>query len=1420
MTKWKSHHCLAIVLHKYQEFKRGKILTILEKYADWLRYYDMESGICDIIPKQFVTIVTPPVKKDFPILSLEDILYELPVSSIHKKIFKVLRKSSLELEANPTELDFVSKLLIEVIHKSEQLASWLSEKRKSEIEREIEKCLIQISDKLNLDMRLSLNQAPEQSIQKKLHIGLDIQNCELITKEKVHFVASIYDKYESKFLSEQVLLNLNESLDLRVLFRDYGKFEVHEMLFLVIQVFRVGRIKPDYTRTPLVFYKRPYGCSVINLRKLSFAPIQISAKIYSIENENDFSILHDYVIEQREGLENGFRSEYITVDLCFLDSPLGWSLQVPRSEITELNLSERTLQSNKAYIKLLVQQGEFQHGIKKSPKNIQLIIYLRCGSETISEYESVVLYHQNRPNWIERVSLSIPNIEVGQIHFLFVAYHCSVSEKNTKEPFAFSFLPLVQTGGVVSSQVQKLAVFKFDSKFIDTAGYLQEDFWFVEKDNLGKKSLKSIVVPISNNKTKLVVNSNDSLQIKVDLNSFQFPQHEGIRNVLNGLQGTVDDMHTALYHAQLLDKILEFLLTSNLQKTLELSKTLVKIFCTMKHPKFENIYDHFNACLKTKVLSEPAREKLFTAFQHFNVDEVTKLTKCWNEMCILLSNCLGRLNLDPFIQKLCEIIEANPENTELMNSIIDNIPFTFRHLSKYLDSLEILNYMKNLMKELPLVFTAIDELYAARINFISNACNYSDFQVGCIFEYSVQQASDDWNKVFIDFRQSDPISRPESLKILNQVVFGYTEMWLELFKGKQSNNKFEAKDVIDTMEKFLPLLFDAHLFFSNCSQHLSDSFEDNLLQLILCLLQFSTLLRFDRTMSNKLHDFIETYSKNEMCPMVLHTLANICSNLEIDNRCFKSLHSIFVAANSLWKKTVHYIDSNSFEILSSIGLCEVTLLRHLDTSLSKENFELILDLSTFESKLSLQALKAATDCISKYDIDESQLLNQFDALFSAGRIRPEYVDKLKELNLPKLCSGVKLLEHLRNLEQLPDSVFLEEERTLMTFNLMQFIRPIKCISIYEKYVQQLVNIHLKRNHFVEAAFALECLLDGTESEDLLREIVDYFERGNDFENAIRILEQERRTQEQKYDYLRVSACLLHQSKLYAKILTKERYFPEFFRVGFYGNGFSPGLRNKQFLYAGFNWEKISNFCERMTLKHPGAKLLGNRIVDEKITRSDEQFLQIVKVDPVFSSDKFFQSADEKIQQYLKHSQVKLFSFEKVEKRKADHEFLGLWIEETILETENCFPSMLRISPIVKVSTKLYNPLQNAARMIKAKTSELIYLERKFSRPHDKCSMLTMSISGVVDAPVNGGILLYAKLFLTAEYIKEYPDHRECVSELASLILEQLKVLARCLELHDRIVSAEMRPFHENLVFLFKKNYDEKFYSAIESKTFD
>ncbi|CAG8443325.1 12058_t:CDS:2 [Acaulospora colombiana] len=484
------------------------------------------------------------------------------------------------------------------------------------------------------------------------------------------------------------------------------------------------------------------------------------------------------------------------------------------------------------------------------------------------------------------------------------------------------------------------------------------------------------------------------------------------------------------------------------------------------------------------------------------------------------------------------------------------------------------------------------------------------------------------------------------------------------------------------------------------------------------------------------------------------------------------------------------------------------------------------------------------------EVSRTYFIAQLRRLFEEATVDAS----LKQIVIKFLDSLSEFLELLLGVRELPEGEEYQDDRIMCTLKLMKFIKSIERDQIYIKYVHQLVQMQVNSRNFVEAALTLKLHSNLYEwnprsevealpemdfpkqsqfdrKERLYIQILDYFVKGRAWECGIEICKElARHFEYTTYDYQRLSNILKQQAVLHENIIKKERYFSEYFRVGFYGRGFPASLQNRQFIYRGYEWEKIGAFCERMQNKHPQAQLMkSSSPPTDDILYGDGQFLQVVAVTPepdrnvpVFNGD-----VPSSIRSYYEHNSINTFSYSRpVNKNpdgvKSSNEFLNLWTEKTIMISEDYFPTVLRRSEIIQTTVIEVSPIENAVSAMKTKNRELLTLETKYSayltsKGGDKVNTnpLSMSLNGAVDAPVNGGVLMYKKAFFSKDFLESNPDKEAFVEQLKEAIEEQVRIIDRCLNIHERLVSNEMRPLHDTLVKC--KNFSEEIYRLAERK---
>ncbi|KII92851.1 hypothetical protein PLICRDRAFT_696130 [Plicaturopsis crispa FD-325 SS-3] len=494
-----------------------------------------------------------------------------------------------------------------------------------------------------------------------------------------------------------------------------------------------------------------------------------------------------------------------------------------------------------------------------------------------------------------------------------------------------------------------------------------------------------------------------------------------------------------------------------------------------------------------------------------------------------------------------------------------------------------------------------------------------------------------------------------------------------------------------------------------------------------------------------------------------------------------------------------------------------------------------------------------------FDAIEYELVNRLDSLFMSdskgddisraffiGQLRhlfdsSEVDDQLREKVAIFLEAVDSFLELLLNVRALPEGEEFADDRVIATLRLMNFIRRIGRDEIYIKYVHQLVNMHLQSQNYVEAALTLKLHSDLHEwdlnsfvgpmedlglpnqshfhrKETLCLLILDYLGKGKAWENAIEICKElAYQHSEVTFNYGRLAEILRHQAALLEHIVTDQRYYSDYFRVAFYG-AFPVAIRNKQFIYRGYEWEKFGAFCERMLNKHTGAQLLktsGDPPPD--IRFGNDQYIQCTAVTPEPNRNlPLFANPDVPlpVKAYYEHSAINLFSCTRPIARRTPEGTEEVWLEKTYFTTEEVFPTVLRRSEVVAVELGETSPIENALQEIEQKTKELAALHVKYAAIAKTTQVvstnaLSMSLNSVVDAPLDGGIPSYREIFFDPEYLSRNPDAADLIEKLRQVIDDQVRMIDSCLKLHAQLCSPEWLLFHETLEKFFKKNFHEE-----------
>ncbi|EHH28359.1 Dedicator of cytokinesis protein 5, partial [Macaca mulatta] len=493
---------------------------------------------------------------------------------------------------------------------------------------------------------------------------------------------------------------------------------------------------------------------------------------------------------------------------------------------------------------------------------------------------------------------------------------------------------------------------------------------------------------------------------------------------------------------------------------------------------------------------------------------------------------------------------------------------------------------------------------------------------------------------------------------------------------------------------------------------------------------------------------------------------------------------------------------------------------------------------------------------------ENELITKLDQEVEGGRGDEQYKVLLEKLLLEH-CRKHKYLSSSGEVFALLVSSLLEnlldyrtiimhdeskENRMSCTVNVLNFYKEKKREDIYIRYLYKLRDLHRDCENYTEAAYTLLLhaeLLQWSDKpcvphllqrdsyyvytqqelkEKLYQEIISYFDKGKMWEKAIKLSKELAETYESKvFDYEGLGNLLKKRASFYENIIKAMRPQPEYFAVGYYGQGFPSFLRNKIFIYRGKEYERREDFSLRLLTQFPNAeKMTSTTPPGEDIKSSPKQYMQCFTVKPVMSLPPSYKDkpVPEQILNYYRANEVQQFRysrpFRKGEK-DPDNEFATMWIERTTYTTAYTFPGILKWFEVKQISTEEISPLENAIEAMELTNERIGNCVQQHAWDRSlSVHPLSMLLSGIVDPAVMGGFSNYEKAFFTEKYLQEHPEDQEKVELLKRLIALQMPLLTEGIRIHGEKLTEQLKPLHERLSSCFRelKEKVEKHYGVI------
>uniref|UniRef100_A0A8C2AXS1 Dedicator of cytokinesis 5 n=1 Tax=Cyprinus carpio TaxID=7962 RepID=A0A8C2AXS1_CYPCA len=1138
---------------------------------------------------------------------------------------------------------------------------------------------------------------------------------------------------------------------------------------------------------------------------------------------------------------------------------------------------------NDIYVTLL--QGEFDRGKKKTPKNVEVImsvldeegnpmekaIFPGVGYEGITEYKSVIYYQVKQPCWNETVKVAIPIEDVCRCHLRLTFRHRSSQDSRDKseKPFGMAFVHLMKSDGTtLPDGKHELIVYKVDVKKADDAKtYLTLPGSYAEVEEKERQTGKSFhhagIIPITK----------DSFQIATLTCSTKLTQNVDLLGLLNWRSNTerleeilqklmeVEGGEIIKFLQDTLDALFNIMMETSEEETYDtlVFNALVFIISLIGDIKFQ----HFNPVLETYISKHfsatLAYQKLTKVLNYFvghaenpaHTERLYAALKAFKYLfCFIVQSRILYLSELPKVFDLAKFIESIPDFQMVRQKLGCLVKIVESNLFKQPDCRDVL---------LPLI---TDQL-SGQLDDNSNkpdleACVQLLSTVLDMLDCKDVGPTSGHVKLIVD-RLLRRVNRTViNLSLDSPFIGHYLACMTAILKQMEDAHYAQYISTFKTRQDIIDFLMETFIMFKNLMGNVfpPDWMIMNLHQMKVFLRaidQYSDVL--NKYFLDAAHFHLQLW--NNYFYLIVAFLTHKSLQLEsfslekrdkILNKYGDMRKSIGFKLREMWNN----LGQHKMKFIPAMvgPILEATLVP--EPELRKATIPIFFDMMQCEHHFS------TNHTFQKF---ENELITKLDQEVEGGRGDEQY-KILLEKTLLEYCRRHRYLSQSGEALAFLLSSLLEnllayrtithdespELRMSCTVNVLNFYKEKKREDIYIRYLYKLRDLHLDRENYTEAAYTLllhaELLewsdkpcaphlipRDGTQGwtqqelkERLFQEIMCNLDKGKMWEKAIEMAKQLVKLHEnQMFDFIELSQLLKQQAQYYENIMHAMRPQPEYFAVGYYGQGFPSFLRNKMFIYRGKEYEWLEDFSLKLMSQFPNAvKMTSTSPPGDNIFNSPGQHIQCFTVKPVLNLPSQFKDKGlpEQILNYYRTNEVEKFQysrpFRKGEK-DPDNEFATMWIERTTYITAYRFPGILKWFEVKSMSVEEISPLDNAIETMELANEKLSNLVQQQACDRSlPVHPLSMMLNGIVDPAVMGGFSNYEKAFFTEAYMKKNPDHLERIEVLKHLIALQIPLLDEGIRIHGEKSTEQLKPLHNRLVTCFQdlRAKVEKLYGVI------
>jgi len=482
---------------------------------------------------------------------------------------------------------------------------------------------------------------------------------------------------------------------------------------------------------------------------------------------------------------------------------------------------------------------------------------------------------------------------------------------------------------------------------------------------------------------------------------------------------------------------------------------------------------------------------------------------------------------------------------------------------------------------------------------------------------------------------------------------------------------------------------------------------------------------------------------------------------------------------------------------------------------------------------------------------ENAILHAMDSLNS-----PKNMDELIDLftaskkhfkenqDLPEICVFfdriTQLASFLFDLSRYPNQPQFEDERSTAIMSVLSSCRSANDYSLYPQFNSKLYELHVNLGNSVEAA---ECLLDcanvfawsdrnlvaeshgfpvqekRTRKISLYEKSYELFIEAQFYERAYDTLIEMRKFFENSvHDYVYMAGLSKKMSHCVELVCNPERSIPNrFYGVKFYGHAFSEYYRDQTFIYRRGGFFFSDQVMRELKEKFPKAQVFPKPPTDDDLIQHP-MYIYVFNVKPLDKVNCHPYNPSFKYR-ILPNCSISSFYSETPFRVKLQGNF-GEFAEwhRSIIHYKTAMPlqGCTRRAKVIETKPKqILFPIECSIIDTNSKSLELLQkasyywrcLQFGYSYNESAVSSFTMLLNGIVNAAVNGGLIIFVKLFLEGP-LKDEETNLTHANDLRKAIMDQLSILNFAISIHEKVINEAMKGLHEIILSNFQKSIYE------------